>query len=201
MILNKNPEKFRNMDDKIKKPLRDDRRTQKTKKLLVEALRELVIEKGYDAITIQDIIDRANVGRSTFYSHYESKEELFVGNINFQGALVDVPINDHERYPMGINLSYLFSEEHLAVSKAMFGTKSIDILFNYFTELCAAKILEYCRLHPSNYKNDQKMLRYSAQAAAGGLMRMLFKWFEDGAVVPADEMIVYARKFLEKDFL
>jgi len=30
---------------------------------------------------------------------------------------------------------------------------------------------------------------------------MLFKWFEDGAVVPAEEMIVYARKFLERDFL
>jgi len=189
------------MDDKIKRPLRDDRRTQKTKKLLAEALRELVIEKGYDAITIQDIIDRANVGRSTFYSHYESKEELFVGNINFQGALINVPVNDDEHYPMGINLSYLFNEEHLAVSKAMFGTKSIDILFNYFTELCAAKILEYHKHHGSNSSHDQKMLRYSAQAAAGGLMRMLFKWFEDGAVVPAGEMILYARRFLDNAFL
>ena len=47
------------MEDKIKKPLRNDRRTQKTKKLLAAALQELVIEKGYDAITIQEIIDRA----------------------------------------------------------------------------------------------------------------------------------------------
>lgn len=187
------------MKDQIK-PLRDDRRTQKTKKLLAEALKELVIEKGYDAITIQDIIDRANVGRSTFYNHYESKEELLVGNVNFQGALINVPYNDDERYPMGINLSYLFNKEHLAVSKALFGTRSIEILFNYFTDLCAAKILEYNKLHAPNFKQDQKMLRYKAQAAAGGLMRMLFKWFEDGAVIPVDEMILYGRRILENSF-
>jgi AcrR family transcriptional regulator len=42
-----------------------DRRVQRTRKLLQEALIALVLEKGYEAVTVQDIIDRANVGRST----------------------------------------------------------------------------------------------------------------------------------------
>ena len=55
-----------------------DRRTQRTRELLQKALIELIAERGYDAITIQDIVDRANVGRTTFYLHYSSKDELFM---------------------------------------------------------------------------------------------------------------------------
>lgn len=53
-----------------------DRRVQRTKKLLHDALVSLILEKGYQKITIQNIIDRANVGRSTFYAHYRDKEDL-----------------------------------------------------------------------------------------------------------------------------
>jgi len=55
-----------------------DRRVQRTRELLERALIELIGERGYDAITIQDIVDRANVGRTTFYVHYRSKEKLFM---------------------------------------------------------------------------------------------------------------------------
>ena len=53
-----------------------DRRVQKTRKLLQEALINLVAEKGYDSVTIQEILDDANVGRSTFYAHFQDKEQL-----------------------------------------------------------------------------------------------------------------------------
>jgi AcrR family transcriptional regulator len=53
-----------------------DRRVQKTLQLLQNALVELISEKGYDAVTIQEILDRANVGRSTFYAHFENKDHL-----------------------------------------------------------------------------------------------------------------------------
>ena len=56
-----------------------DRRVERTRGLLQKALIELIRERGYDAITIQDIVDRANVGRTTFYLHYNSKDELFMG--------------------------------------------------------------------------------------------------------------------------
>ena len=55
-----------------------DRRVQRTRDLLKRALMNLVREKGYDAVTIQDITDRANLGRTTFYLHYQSKEELLL---------------------------------------------------------------------------------------------------------------------------
>jgi len=57
-----------------------DRRTAKTIAALRSALIEMMMEKHYDSITVQDIIDRANVGRSTFYSHFRDKEDLLVGD-------------------------------------------------------------------------------------------------------------------------
>jgi len=53
-----------------------DRRVRRTRELLRSAFRELIHEKGYDRITVQDILDRADVGRSTFYAHYRDKEDL-----------------------------------------------------------------------------------------------------------------------------
>lgn len=55
-----------------------DKRVQRTRDLLRRALMQLVREKGYDAVTIQDITERANLGRTTFYLHYESKDDLML---------------------------------------------------------------------------------------------------------------------------
>ena len=53
-----------------------DRRIQRTRQLLDDALIELILEKGYDKITVQNIVDQANAGRSTFYSHFLDKDDL-----------------------------------------------------------------------------------------------------------------------------
>ena len=57
---------------------RMDRRVQRTRKLLREALMVLILEEGYDAISIQDITDKANLGRATFYLHFKDKDELLL---------------------------------------------------------------------------------------------------------------------------
>jgi AcrR family transcriptional regulator len=53
-----------------------DRRAARTRSTLQEAHVALIMKKGYEALTIQDICDTANVGRSTFYAHYTSKDDL-----------------------------------------------------------------------------------------------------------------------------
>lgn len=55
-----------------------DRRQQRTRAQLRDALISLILERGFDALTIQDITDRADLRRATFYMHYGTKEELLL---------------------------------------------------------------------------------------------------------------------------
>lgn len=55
-----------------------DKRVERTRELLQKALMDLIAERGYDSITIQDIVDRAHLGRTTFYLHYNNKDDLFM---------------------------------------------------------------------------------------------------------------------------
>ncbi len=57
---------------------KSNRRVKRTRELLQKALIELMSERDFDVITIREIADRANVGRTTFYLHYNSKDELFM---------------------------------------------------------------------------------------------------------------------------
>ena len=58
-----------------------DRRVQRTRTSLLIALLDLIVEKGYEEVTVQDIVDRANVGRSTFYTHFLDKRELLLSGV------------------------------------------------------------------------------------------------------------------------
>ncbi len=60
----------------------EDRRIQRTRALLLSALLDLIVERGYEDVSVQDIVDRANVGRSTFYKHFLDKRELLLSGVD-----------------------------------------------------------------------------------------------------------------------
>lgn len=73
----------------MRRPPIEDRRIQKTLSLLRESLVSLIAEKPYDSIVVKEILDRANVGRSTFYTHFRDKDDLLLSGIH--DMLGDVP--------------------------------------------------------------------------------------------------------------
>lgn len=73
--MNKQRDFVRKEDANMNKNI-TDRRVKKTRGLLKDALVALISEKGFDAVSIADILDRANVGRSTFYMHFDNKQDL-----------------------------------------------------------------------------------------------------------------------------
>jgi len=62
--------------------LKIDRRIVRTRRELQTALMELILEKGYDAITVEEITERADVGRATFYLHFHDKGELLLKSVD-----------------------------------------------------------------------------------------------------------------------
>lgn len=70
-----------------------DRRVVRTQRALQDALIQLILEKGYDVVTIEEITDRADLGRTTFYLHFKDKEDLFMSAID---AICEDFIDKHQ---------------------------------------------------------------------------------------------------------
>ena len=107
-----------------------DRRIQRTRMLLHKALMSLILEKKYESITVQEILDRADVGRSTFYMHFRDKDELLVSGFQYlqsflesvQGALATVPGKSYERI-IGFSLAmFEHAHEYRRVNRALLGS-------------------------------------------------------------------------------
>src|SRR5215475_11969645 len=81
----------RNGTPEPNRPPRRDRRVQKTKTSLHEALITLAREKPYQSIAVKDVIGRANVGRSTLYMHFDGKDDLLESGILEMVHLVATP--------------------------------------------------------------------------------------------------------------
>ena len=118
------------MKKKTQKPV--DRRIQKSKKYLSDAFIALILEKGYEAVTVQEIIDRANVGRSTFYAHFESKEQLL---FSLLGTM-------NEKSKDGIDFEMLFNHcaDNFQIAKAMLGKKGGDLIIGHIRDVMSLKI-------------------------------------------------------------
>ncbi len=74
-----------------------DRRSERTRRLLGEALTSLMLERRYADLTVQDILDRANIGRSTFYAHYWDKEDLLTSQVE---EMLDALIRQMQTAPV-----------------------------------------------------------------------------------------------------
>src|SRR5690606_226871 len=78
---------------------RIDRRVRRTREALRSALIAEILEKGYAQVTVQDIIDRADVGRSTFYAHFRDKDDLLFYGLEELRTAFDPARQDPGRSP------------------------------------------------------------------------------------------------------
>ena len=72
-----------------------DARVRRTRDALGDALVALMQEKPFDTITVQDVLDRANVSRSTFYSHYSDKDDLLMSDAEEFFEMISMALSEH----------------------------------------------------------------------------------------------------------
>ncbi len=172
----------------------EDRRVQRTRQLLRNALMELIIEHGYDAVTVQDITDRANLGRATLYLHYRDKEDLLLSSLEQTleelKRRVDPP--SVERLAADeVGQPYLVAFEHAAENSTLYRI----LLSGHAAAPIARRFREYIA---GNFKERMRMLfpKYQgptpidvlANFVAGSLIMMILWWLEAGIPYSAAEM-------------
>lgn len=116
-----------------------DRRIQRTRELLQQAMIELVVEKGYEAISIQDITDRANVARTTFYLHYADKDELLFGSVR---DLIEELLFAMGPGSEGMPTSFEHIAQHAAFYRAILGERGSPAFVSRLSDYVANVVRE-----------------------------------------------------------
>jgi AcrR family transcriptional regulator len=157
-------------------PARTDRRVLRTREALRDALLVLMVERGWDAIDIQSLCERANVGRSTFYLHYPNKEALLAGGFgDLRTALRE---QAGQRPPAGPDLLAFVAGlvEHVhaqqQVFRAMLGRRSGHYVQDRFRELLV-ELVEAER--PAGARRSWQAQGVS-NYLAGALFQLLVWW-------------------------
>ena len=177
-------------------PNKQDRRVQRTKQLLWEAFVKLILEKGYEAVTVQDIIDGANVGRSTFYSHYENKENLLLGA---HAHISQLFFNDSPDTKIDFQLIYRHAKENRKVAKAILGKRGGDILTKHIKEVIGHKLKKQFSAEMDAVDGKEKeRLALKLEALAAALHSLLANWIESNMSLSVREMADLSNGFLER---
>jgi AcrR family transcriptional regulator len=166
-------------------PKREDRRIQRTRRLLLDALLALVQQRGFDDVTVQDVIDRANVGRATFYAHFDDKEDLLVQAMDpFSAhlrerqrlALRDGVGSDRNAFVFADEL-FAHAEGHRGVFRALLGKKGAAIVQRHFQRMQLDLVREEVRAHAPASARPHEVEALSQQIASG-LFGLLVWWME-----------------------
>jgi AcrR family transcriptional regulator len=163
--------------------LKTDRRSQRTQRTLHEALMALMQEKRYDDITVQDIIDRANVGRSTFYAHYQDKEDLMVSGLmhlmQILSGMVAQPSKTGDVRLLPTQELFEHVRENHTLFRGVVRGRGLEIFFGKGQEYWSQKLTAdlQARLPPG--KQPAVPVPVLAQFLAGAFVTVL-RWWLDG---------------------
>ena len=164
---------------------RHDRRRLQTRKLLIQTTLQLVLEKGYDAISIQDITERADLGRGTFYLHFKDKEEVVW--TAFRDLFQELEQEAHKQLDRhmpqvefyGLLNIFRHAEKNRDLYRLMFGGQGSAMLTARVQDFLARVFLYDIRNAPEppdiNFNLPEEI---EAQLLTGVISRLLFWWLE-----------------------
>lgn len=183
-----------------------DRRVTRTRRHLREALMQLILEKGYDAVTIEDITERAELGRTTFYLHYRDKEDLLLESIEataqelYQQIYPEKGLQGPSSPQEGLHaIERVFT--HAAANSLLYriilkggaASKVRHTILNFLSE-AALPIFERNLPHPGVF---QVPLKAVSSYFAASLLGFLTWWLEEDIPYPPEE----ASRFFTQLFL
>ena len=170
-----------------------DRRIQRTRRFLSDALMILILEKGYEAVTIQEVVDRANIGRATFYLHFKDKEELLLKSLeqimDELAERIDKAKAEGGVFPA--ELIFQHAGENATFYSVLLGGQGGQLIFRQLRR----RIAERAKVHLALVVPAGE-LDLVANHFAGSLLMMLAWWLENEMPYSAETIADYFRKLI-----
>lgn len=177
------------MEDHAKRPI--DRRVARTRATLEKALYALILEKGYEAITVDNICERANVGRSTFYAHYMGKDDLKRSGLQHLRAML---VEQQKRagrtdQPWEFSLAiFEHARDHLELYKALVGGHGGAIALGTVRQIVADMVRGEVVASMEGTEAEAIPRDIVVHYVVGGFMALLTWWLDGGAKLPPDRI-------------
>lgn len=173
-----------------------DRRIDRTQQLLRGALFSLIREKGFEALTVQDIIDRANIGRATFYTHFDNKQDLLVSGFDDLRAA----LKERQRQALSRGTSvedriFAFSQEmfthaneHREIFQAMVGKESGAAIQRLLHKLLVDLVRDDVKATMPRGAGGSVPIEVLVQFIGSGLFGLLMWWIDGKMRLSVDDV-------------
>jgi AcrR family transcriptional regulator len=167
---------------------KQDRRSERTRRMIGEALVSLMMERSFAQLTVQDILDHANIGRSTFYSHYFDKEDLLASEIarivNVLTRRLDAaPVSSRTLLPSLELFQHIHG--HYRLYQALEHGQGFALVLQTLRQRLCAQVEE--RLIACG-GCDRITIAVTAQGIVGMLLALLQWWLETGMTLSPERL-------------
>ena len=165
-----------------------DRRQQKTREAIFHAFSTLLEKKSYNHITVQEILDTANIGRSTFYAHFETKDELLNAVCKeLFGHIIDSAMDkthihglySNEEMPQSVFCHLL---QHLQENDnnilGLLSCESSEIFLRYFKD-SLNELVQTQFINHNRKRNQDLPQEFLVNHISGSFVEMVLWWLKD----------------------
>ncbi len=177
-----------------------DRRIQRTRQVLQDALLALILEKGFDAVTVQDVIDRANVGRSTFYTHFQDKEDLLLSSFEhlrtqFEEHLMSETVADDSPWALSLSM-FKHAQGQRRLYKALAGKQGGNVALAHIQKYLFTYLHNHLKrvLSKRNKGIPPDLL---AHYITSSFISLLTWWLDNDSSYTAEQMNDFYRQLVQ----
>jgi AcrR family transcriptional regulator len=169
-----------------------DRRTRKTRQVLRDALLMLLKEKRYDDISVQDIIERADVARSTFYVHYVDKDDLLTGRHGIfaenLGQQLTAHAGGHAENAMSSRAWFYHIQAQGDILKVIAKDSVIELTMKTLRGIIRDSVQHSMQGHTQSGNEPSVPLPLIADYLTDTLMTLIKWWVKDGMKKTPEQM-------------
>jgi len=174
-----------------------DRRVARTREALHHALLALMLKKGYDAVSVEEICAEANVGRSTFYAHFTGKDDLKRSGLDthLRRMLLERQRQAVGTERFGFALPFFeHTRDHLPLYRALVSKGGAATTLKMIRQIVLEQVRHDLTRNAGSNAPDALPREAVEQFVVGAFMSLLTWWLDGGAKLPASRVDTMFRR-------